>query len=272
MVGSMNGEMAIGAGPRELTVGSLLVGRIIQGAGVPGIQMTRLTKPWPVLRQEFFVIGTMRLVAIQAIFANGRVLPEEGPAFFRMAFIALLVHGVRNDHFRRERSMRVVTTRTGHEPFSNRMMGSSLDLGSNIVVAGAASVFHSGGLQERFVRFKRMHRMARYTSQVMLLVHASLPVYLVPTLMAAKTNGGSFLRFQLFGISNEGGIAGFGVSLSWTMAGLASVRGMRSEFLASVYGFIQGVRNVFVAGCAGFAACVATLIWSCPWLCLCLCG
>lgn len=229
---------------------------------MPRIQMTRLAEPRSILRQKLFVIRTMRLMAVQAIFANRWVLPQERPAFFRMAFIALLVYRICDDHFRRERAVRIVTARTCHEPFANRMVGRPLDLGSNIVVTSAARFFNPGSLQQLFSGFGRMHRMACDASQIMLLVYATFPVLLPTALMTPKADGRRFLRFEFFGIPDERGITRFGMRLPRAMAGFASVCGARRKSLAAMNGFFKAMRYIFMARQAGLAPRIASLILS----------
>jgi hypothetical protein len=51
------------------------------------------------------------------------MLPQEGPSFFGMTFIALFVQGIGGEEFIRDRSMGIVAVGTGHFPFPDRVMG-----------------------------------------------------------------------------------------------------------------------------------------------------
>ena len=44
--------------------------------------------------EQLVLIGPVRTVAVQAIFPDRSVLPEERTAFFRMTGVTKLVHGV----------------------------------------------------------------------------------------------------------------------------------------------------------------------------------
>ena len=56
--------------------------------------LAKLRRP---VDQQRWVIGPMRTVADHAIFGDRFVLPQERPAFFRMAFITILVEGKRSE-------------------------------------------------------------------------------------------------------------------------------------------------------------------------------
>ena len=60
--------------------------------------------------QHAHVIAPVRVVAVQAIFAHGRVLPEEWPSLLSVAAVALLVHAALGDEGLGHGAMHVVAT------------------------------------------------------------------------------------------------------------------------------------------------------------------
>ena len=73
----MNGEVAVQARPVKNKVPLLIYGRfIIDRAGMAGSDMATLAQQIGAFGDQHFVMqGSMSVVAIQAIFPNGRVLP-----------------------------------------------------------------------------------------------------------------------------------------------------------------------------------------------------
>lgn len=60
--------------------------------------------------QHAHVIAPVRIVAVQAIFPHGRVLPEERPSLLSVAAVAVLVHAALGDEVLGHGAMHVVAT------------------------------------------------------------------------------------------------------------------------------------------------------------------
>jgi hypothetical protein len=84
--------MTVGARTGEFPVRGELVRRVVQCAGMSRIQVAVLTEPGPVLYKKFFMIGTVWRMTAQTVFADWRMIPQEGSSLFRMAGVALLVY------------------------------------------------------------------------------------------------------------------------------------------------------------------------------------
>ena len=72
--------------------------------------------------EQRLVRGPVRIVAIEAVFAHGRMLEEERTALFRMALDALVVDRIRGDEARRLGPVRVVAAGALHLLFPQRMV------------------------------------------------------------------------------------------------------------------------------------------------------
>lgn len=69
----------------EARVGELRRGRM------PRLNMAALAQPRRSRLQQLRIDGAVRFMAIQAILSHRRMLPQEGPAAFRVALVAILV-------------------------------------------------------------------------------------------------------------------------------------------------------------------------------------
>ena len=72
------------------------------------LNVATLTELWPPQGEQRFVIGAVRRMAIHAVLAHWRMLPEEGTPHFLVAGIALIVDGVGADQFLGLGSVRIV--------------------------------------------------------------------------------------------------------------------------------------------------------------------
>lgn len=61
-------------------------------SGMLRFNMTLLAKPRPLGFEQLVVLGTMRLVAVQAVFPHRGMLPKEGPFFLGVAGETVFVH------------------------------------------------------------------------------------------------------------------------------------------------------------------------------------
>ena len=72
--------------------------------------------------EQRLVRGTVGIVAVEAVFAHGRMFEEERAALFRMALDTFVVDRIRSDEARRLRAVRVVAARALHLLFAERMV------------------------------------------------------------------------------------------------------------------------------------------------------
>ena len=123
------------------------------------IQVASLAQVGPLGNQQLLVIGPVRIVAVQAAFPNRRMLPEERPAFLRVAAVALLVYGICDDQLRRVRAVRIVATDAIHQAFPNGMMRCTHRHGLDGLMARRAGVHDALSLQ-LMVAFRAVDGMA----------------------------------------------------------------------------------------------------------------
>ena len=67
-------------------------------------------------------VGAVRCVAVGAVFCHGLVLKQEGAAFFSMALVASLGHGVLFQKFGTGRAVRIVAICASHFAFFQRVV------------------------------------------------------------------------------------------------------------------------------------------------------
>ena len=99
--------------------------------------------------EQGFVRRTVRIVAVEAVFAHGRMFEEERAALFRMALEARLFVNERLVHHagtgghtpgRCEGAVRIMAIGAGHEPFVNAMLEGHGELAANVGVAAVTEV------------------------------------------------------------------------------------------------------------------------------------
>ena len=103
-------EQLLRAGGRG---GAGQAGAAVCGARVLGREMALLAEPRHARLQQVRVHGAVRAVAERALFADGRVLPEERAALLGVARVAGLVHGGLREQARPVRPVRVVAVAAG---------------------------------------------------------------------------------------------------------------------------------------------------------------
>lgn len=84
-------------------------------------QVALLAQPWGSLRQQTIVAGAVRLVAGQAILPGGRMLPQERPAFIRVALVTGLIDRVAHECGFTTAAVWVVAVGATHRPAQNRV-------------------------------------------------------------------------------------------------------------------------------------------------------
>ena len=122
----------------------------IESARMEGLRVALLAEPWRTGLEQSGLHRTMRIVAVAAVFADRRVLPQERSAFVGVAGIAGLVDGVLDQQLGPARSMRIVAIRADHLCLHNRMMRGHVRLGSLLLVASEADE-GLGGLRAHLI-------------------------------------------------------------------------------------------------------------------------
>src|SRR6266851_5237247 len=72
------------------------------------MNMALLAQQMNARRQKLGIARTMRRVTIQAIFADGRMVPEKRPPFFGMAGVTHIIDGMIHQHLAPLPAMRIV--------------------------------------------------------------------------------------------------------------------------------------------------------------------
>jgi hypothetical protein len=120
-------------------------GRSLKGieAGIRGRRMsarvmTALAELGHSAVQKFVVVAAVGRVASGAILFHGGMLPHKRPSFFGMAPVAELVDGIAFHHLGSESAVLVMTVRTFHSSFADRVMGLLVFLKLDCAVADVA--------------------------------------------------------------------------------------------------------------------------------------
>ena len=119
-------------------------------------------------------VGTVRGMAVGAVFGHRLMFPQEGAAFFGMAGEASLIDRVFLEQFRTGRAMGIMTIRAHYFAFTDRVMRNFVALRTLFLVAGEADF----GLRLLVAHLvvRRVNFVARGTRHVASLVGATLPV------------------------------------------------------------------------------------------------
>ena len=120
MIGAMYPHMTI----QTLFAEHALIGTIgryaraaVDAAGVEVGNMTLLAQIGLSADQQILIIGTVRCVAIRAVFLHGCVLPQERSTFLSMAFKAGFVDRVADQVGRAGTSVRLMAVCAGQQAF-----------------------------------------------------------------------------------------------------------------------------------------------------------
>jgi len=113
-------------------------------------------------------------VAVGAILNDGRMLPQEWTALFRMAGVAGLSDGVLDHQPRAGGTMRVVAVGAADLAFEDRMSRKAMKLGALILVATETD-FRLGELIQHLL-FGIVHLMAIRAGEALLLMCTARPV------------------------------------------------------------------------------------------------
>ena len=150
--------------------------RISRIARMPGeIGVTLLAKTWPRDPEHEVVDRAVRLVAVHAVLAHRRMLPQERAALLRMALVAIVVDGGLVQKSLAVGAMRIVAGRARHLAFANRHVRRAPDFRALVLVALEARV-HLGQLgQLELGRHVRHDRVAIRAGEVARFMRAAAP-------------------------------------------------------------------------------------------------
>jgi len=118
MIGTMNLHMTIRALLAQHLLGGAIgrnSGSAVNATGVEVGEVALLAQVGLACNQQVFIIGTMGCVAVGAIFLYRGVLPQERPALFSVAVIALFVDRVANQVSRSGAAVGIVAVGAGHQ-------------------------------------------------------------------------------------------------------------------------------------------------------------
>ena len=112
----------------------------------PGLQIIRMQRHGVALLaqhrdrrdQQGLLVGTVHVVAVEAVFAHRRVLEQERPALLRVAGVAGLVDRVGLQQRLGDAAVRIVAIGAGDLPFRQRHVRAAVELGADVLVAGRA--------------------------------------------------------------------------------------------------------------------------------------
>ena len=135
--------------------------------------------------EQHFLVGTMRLVAVETVLANRRMLPDERAALFGVAGIADVIHRVRIEHRSGRRAMRVVAAFAGHLALRQGHMRAFAELGALLLMAGVAGLGNARFLQQTGGGEPRHGVVAVAACDLVRGVRRTGPVNALPPLVAA---------------------------------------------------------------------------------------
>ncbi len=126
MIGTVNLSMTILAATIQDTfIGACAADQIRdreQIIWMTAVAVTLLTQKWPGRDQQHLMVGPMWQMAVQAVVAYRRMLPDEWTAFFGVTLVAHLVGGVAFQQRMGDGAVGRMTVDTGKLPFQERHM------------------------------------------------------------------------------------------------------------------------------------------------------
>jgi hypothetical protein len=180
--------MAIGARvSHNAVVASIDAGLVIWGCRMAGPDMAPLAQERLPSHEHMIVVRAMRIMAIQTIFPDRRMLPDKRTAFVGMAGIAGRGDRFLLEHLGRRSAMRVMAGRAVHFAFFDRHMGAALNLGDNVLMALGTDELHLRFDKQKFVLLGIMDAVACQTGHIAFFVNAAdpmHPVFILVTLEA----------------------------------------------------------------------------------------
>ena len=122
----MNLGMAVRARATEHSLAGFETGKcrvtVPHRAHVTGAVVAVLAKVRHVLDQQLAVLTSVRIMASETIFLDGRMFPDKRTALVGVALIAKLVDVIGLEITVAQGSMRIMTIGAGHFPFYDRVM------------------------------------------------------------------------------------------------------------------------------------------------------
>ena len=143
----------------------------------------------PLHLQQKLMGGAVRVVAIQAIFAHRRVLPNEWTPLLGMTLVAVIVHRIFAQHRFGGCAVWIMAVRTGDLAFAQWHVGREIILRAAIFVALVAGVRRESGLQLEFARHLFHDGVTVRAHKPAGLVRAAVPISPVSSLVAGETDG-----------------------------------------------------------------------------------
>lgn len=119
-------------------------------------------------------VGAVRRMAVSAVVHDGRVLPQEGAAFFGVAGIAGLVYRFLHQQFGSRGSVRIVAVGAGDLAFDDGMARETMNLGAHVLVT-AETDFGLSQLVHHFL-IRLMRFVAIRTGQAVGFMRAARPI------------------------------------------------------------------------------------------------
>src|SRR5262245_5279600 len=127
-------------------------------------------------------------MAIEAIFANRIVLPQERAALLRVTLVAIVVHRIFSQHRFGGAAVRIVTVRAGDLALTDRHMRREVSLRAPVFMTLEAGVRSKSGVQLESAGYILHDRVAVAAHQSARLMRAAVPVSPVAAFVAGETN------------------------------------------------------------------------------------
>ena len=236
--------------------------------------------------QQLRARGTVRFMAVHAIFHHGRMLPQEGTAPLRVTRVTILVDRALDQQLGIGSAMRIMAIRAGDLSFSKRHVRRAHHLSTAQLVALKAD-FHSRFLDELTVPRQRLIKTERgnvglhdlvtgNTGQAAGFVGAPFPKQPRALFMALQTLGVEFLDGAVgFLVKPNNGVY---ISSPLDVGAPGSVTGFAASFFDVGFGVVQkspthgcvlpALKARIMAGSAGLASHVvrvASCLWTRSW-------
>ena len=139
--------------------------------------------------EQLVMVGTMRLVTVDATLADRRVFPEERPPLFGVAGVADVVDGIGVQQGTGRRAVRVVAVDAGHLALWKRHVRTLAELRTLLLVTLEAGLGDALPGLKAGVRDLLHGIVAVGAAEIALLVPRSRPVHASATLVAGQALG-----------------------------------------------------------------------------------
>jgi hypothetical protein len=176
---AMDHDVAVGTSP-VLQHARLLIHRGIAArghcqelTGVERVGVAALAEHRLFHDQQGLVRAAVRIMAVEAAFPYRRMLVEEGTALFCVALVALVIYGVGGDQPLGLRAVRIMTIRTKHFFFAERVMGGFQQRRPDLLVTPGTELLLAGLSQQLIV--SAVNLVAIHTGKLRFVVLAPVP-------------------------------------------------------------------------------------------------